>query len=79
MIDQHAPPASLQLASGSQELLIKAHFKNGIIENHRILMIIIVKKVLKGLENKFFRIHPRTPILDIGGLTITLFSKCNSI
>lgn len=81
MIDQHAPSDSLQLASGSHELSIKAQFKKGSIENHKILTIIIVNTVLKGLENKFSLIHPGIPILDMGGLTITLplFFLVNSI
>ena len=74
MIGQQAPPVSLQLASGSQQLSIKAHFKKGSIENHKILRMMMVKKVLKGLENKFSLIHPKTPTLDIGGLISSLFS-----
>jgi len=52
---------------------MKAHWKKGIIENHNILAIRMVKIVFKGLENRFSFIHPITPTLVMGGLTISIF------
>jgi len=81
MMDQQAPLDSLQLVLGSQELFIKAHFKNGRMENQTILRIKRVKRVFKGLLNKFFFIQPKIPALAMGGLTVIVFLRvvCNSI